>query len=115
MQQSESLEVLVMALEALHEEVKPLGLKVSCAKPKVQVFGGVLDETVQSVNACGEDIRILENFTYLGSVMHNDGGSSQGVTRRIGLVHGVMDSLNTSIWRCRYLCIRTKIRSSSRW
>ena len=26
---SESLEVLVMALEALHEEVKPLGLKIS--------------------------------------------------------------------------------------
>ena len=27
-----SLEVLVMALEALHEEVKPLGLKVSWAR-----------------------------------------------------------------------------------
>ena len=45
---AESLEVLVMALEALHEEVKPLGLKVSWAKTKVQVFGalvfgGVLD------------------------------------------------------------------------
>ena len=35
-----------MALEALHEEVKPLGLKVSWAKTKVQVFGGMLDETV---------------------------------------------------------------------
>ena len=43
---AESLEVLVMALVALHEEVKPLGLKVSWAKTKVQVFGGVLDETV---------------------------------------------------------------------
>ena len=43
---AESLEVLVMALEALHEEVKPLGLKVSWAKTKVQVFGGVPDETV---------------------------------------------------------------------
>ena len=30
--------------------------------------------------------------------------------RRIGLAHGVMDSLNASIWRCRYLCRRTKIR-----
>ena len=107
---AESLEVLVMALEALHEEVKPLGLKVSWAKTKVQVFGGVLDETVQSVHACGEDIEILKSFTYLGSVVHNDGGSSQEVTRRIGLAHGVMDSLNTSIWRCRYLCRRTKIR-----
>ena len=101
-----------MALDALHEEVKPLGLKVSWAKTKVQVFGGVLDETVpiQSVHVCGEDIEILKSFTYLGSVVHNDGGSSQEVTRRIGLAHGVMDSLKTSIWRCRYLCRRTKIR-----
>ena len=71
-----------------------MGLKVSWAKTKVQVFGGVLDETVQSVQACGEDIEILKTFTYLGSVVHNE------VTRRIGLAQGVMDSLNTSIWRC---------------
>ena len=43
----QSLEVLVM-------EVKPLGLKVSWAKTKVQVFGGVLDEAVQFVHACGD-------------------------------------------------------------
>ena len=45
---AKSMEILVMALEALHEEVKPLGLKVSWAKTRVEVFGGVLDETVQS-------------------------------------------------------------------
>ena len=92
---TESLEVLVMALETLQEEVKPLGFKVSWAKTKVQVFEGVLDETVQSVYACG--IEILKNFTYLGSVVHKDDGLSQEITRRIGLAHGVMDSLNTSI------------------
>ncbi|KAG0717266.1 hypothetical protein GWK47_054805 [Chionoecetes opilio] len=58
---AESMEVLVMALEALHEEVKYLGLEVSWLKTKVQVFGGLLDETVQSVHACGEDIEILES------------------------------------------------------
>ncbi len=31
---AESLEVLVMALEAIHEEVKPLGLEVSWTKTK---------------------------------------------------------------------------------
>ncbi|KAG0713167.1 CCR4-NOT transcription complex subunit 11 [Chionoecetes opilio] len=34
---AESLEVLVMALEALHEEAKPLGLEVSWLKTKVQL------------------------------------------------------------------------------
>ncbi|KAG0714105.1 LINE-1 retrotransposable element ORF2 protein [Chionoecetes opilio] len=107
---AESLEVLVMALEALHEEAKPLGLEVSWLKTKVQVFGDLLDEAVQSVHACGEDIEILESFTYLGSAVHNDGGSRQEVLRRIGIAHGVMDSLSGSIWRCRYPCRRTKIR-----
>ena len=107
---AESLEVLVMALDALHEEAKPLGLQVSWTKTKVQVFGGLLDETVRSVHACGEDIEILDSFTYLGSVVHNNGGSRQEVLRRIGLAHGVMDSLNESIWRCRYLRKKTKIR-----
>ncbi|KAG0719483.1 hypothetical protein GWK47_005362 [Chionoecetes opilio] len=35
---AESLEVLVMALEALHEEAKPLGLEVSWLKTKVQAL-----------------------------------------------------------------------------
>ena len=109
---AESLEVLVMALEALHEEAKSLGLQVSWPKSKVQVFGGLLDETVQSIHACGEDIDIdiLDSFTYLGSVVHSNGGSRQEVLRWISLAHGVMDSLSTSIWRCQYLCRRTKIR-----
>ena len=43
---AESLEVLVIAFEALDEEAKPLGLQISWPKTKVQVFGGLLDETV---------------------------------------------------------------------
>ena len=35
-----------MLLEALHEEAKPLGLKVSWSKTKVQMFVGLLDETI---------------------------------------------------------------------
>ncbi len=77
---AESLDVLVMALEALHEEAKPLGLEVSWTKTKVQTFGGLLGNTVQSVHACGEEIEVLESFTYLGSVVHNNGGSGQEVT-----------------------------------
>ena len=44
------------------------------------MFGGLLDETVQCIHACGEDIDILESFTYLGSVVHNNG---------YGLAHGL--------------------------
>ena len=57
-----------MGLQALYDEVKPLQLQVSQAKTKFHVFGGLLDETVQSVHACGEDIEIFEKFRYLVSV-----------------------------------------------
>lgn len=50
---NESLEVLLPALKALHKEVKHLGLQVSWAKTKLQVFGALLDETVESVYTCG--------------------------------------------------------------
>ena len=107
---AETLDILRLALEALHEEAEPLGLRVSWMKTKIQAFGDLLDEAVHSVQVCGEDIEVLDKFTYLGSVIHKDGGSSKDVTRRIGLTSGVMNSLDKSIWRCRYLCRRTKVR-----
>ena len=56
--------------------MKPLGLQqVSSPKTKVLVFGGFIGEKVQSIHVCGKDIDILESFAYLGSVVHNNGGS----------------------------------------
>ena len=99
-----------MAFGSLYEEAKPIGLQVSWSKTNIQVFGGLLDEKLQSIHACGEDIDILDSFTYLGSVVHDNGGSRQKVLQKTGLAHGVIDLLSTSIWRCRYLCRQTKIR-----
>ena len=64
---AESLEVLVIGLEALRSP-----------------FGGLLDETVESIHACGEVIDILDSFKYLGSVVYNNGESRQEVLRQIG-------------------------------
>ena len=107
---SESLETLVVALDAFCNEANPLGLKVSWTKTKIQDFGGLLGEPAQSVRACGEDIEVTQSFTYLGSVVHSSGLSDQEVNRRIGLASGVMNSLDRSIWRSRYLCRGTKLR-----
>ena len=61
------------------------------------------------VHAYSKDIDIAENFTFFDCVVHNDGGSSQEIMRRIDLTHGVIYSLNTSFWSCRYMCRQTKI------
>ena len=74
------------------------------------MFGGLLDETVKSVHVCSEDIEISENFTYLGSVVHNNGGLNHEVVRQTGLGYSIMDSLNISIWCCQYLCKQIKIK-----
>lgn len=47
----EPLEVLV-----LHEKKRTLGLKISWPKTKVQSFGGLLDDTIQSVQVYGGDV-----------------------------------------------------------
>ena len=52
---AESLEILIVALEALHKEA----LHVSWPKTKIQVFRGLMNETVQSVHLCGKNIEIF--------------------------------------------------------
>ena len=65
-----------------------------------QTQGSEVFETVQSVHVCGEDIEILENLTYLNSVVSNDGGLSKEVVWWIGLAHSIMYSHNMSILHC---------------
>ncbi|XP_069989481.1 uncharacterized protein [Penaeus vannamei] len=100
---SESLKSLVVVLDGFSNEAKPLGVEVSCTKTKIQDFGDILGEPVQSVRACSEDIEVTESFTYLGSVVHKSGLSDHEVSSQIGLAEGVMNSLDKSIWRCQYL------------
>jgi hypothetical protein len=107
---AETLDGLTSALETLSEEAEPLGLRVSWIKTKVQVFVDLLDAAVQSVPACGENVEVVERFTYLGSDIHVSGSSAAEIGRRIGRACGVMDSLDKGVWRSRYLCKRTKVR-----
>ena len=59
-----------------------------------------------SVPVCGEDVEVLERFTYLGSDIHVSAGCEPEVNRRMGHAWGIMDSLYHGVWRCRYLCRR---------
>ena len=52
----------------------------------------------------------MERFTYLGSDIHVSAGCESEVDRRLGRAWRVMDSLDNGVWRCRYLCGRTKVR-----
>lgn len=60
-----------MALKVMHEEPKPLELKISWSKTKIQSFIGLICDTVQFVHACAEDVHVTRSSTHLGSAVHN--------------------------------------------
>ena len=106
---AEIMETLVEALDRLSEESEPLGLRVSWVKTKVQAFNGILDPAVQSVTVGREVVELTDRFTYLGSEISVTASCDLEVNKRLGRAWGVMDSLNKGVWRCRYLCRRTKV------
>lgn len=54
---------------------------------------------------------VTKSFTYLSGIVHNNSRSSQVIPQWIGLDHGVMNSLMTSIWHCQNLCWQTDSNS----
>ena len=105
----ETLDILLGALEVLNEESDPLGLRVSWVKTKIQAFNDILNAAVLSVPVCGENVEVVERFTYLGSDIHVSASCESEVNRRLGRAWGVMGSLDHGVWHCRYQCRRTKV------
>ena len=103
----ETLDIFFWAVEVLNEESELLGLRV---KAKIEAFNDILDAAILSVPVCGEDVEVIERFTYLGSDIHVSAGCEAEVNRCLGRAWGVMDSLDNGVWRCRYLCGRMKVR-----
>ena len=65
---AETLDILLVALEVLNEESEPLGLRVSWVKTKIQAFNDILVAAILSVPVCGEDVEVVERFTYLAVI-----------------------------------------------
>ena len=85
---SESLESLVVALDAFFNEANTLGLEVSWTKTKIQDFENLLGEPVQSVRACSKNIKVTESFTNLNSVVHNSGLQTRNSADRLAWQQG---------------------------
>ena len=92
------LEILVLALEILHEESSQLGLEINWSKTKLQVFD---DNTSppSKVSVLGHDVEIVDSFVYLGSCIDTAGGSEHDACRRIELSRTCMKALDRNIWR----------------
>ena len=91
------LEILVLALEILHEESSQLGLEINWSKTKLQVFD---DNTSHpsKVSVLGHDVEVVDFFVYLGSCIDTAGGSEHDACRRIELSRTCMKALDRNIW-----------------
>ena len=103
---AETSDILLGALEVLSEESEPLGLCVSWVKTKIQAFNDILDAAVLSVPVCGEDVEVVERFSYLCIDIHVSADCESEVNRHLGRVWGVMDSLDHGVWHCQYLYLK---------
>ena len=79
-------------------------------KTKIQDFNDILDAAILSVPVCGEDVEVVERFTYLGSDIHVSAGCEPEVNRRRGGAWEVMDSLYHGVLHCWYLFRTTRVR-----
>ena len=74
-------------------------------KTKVMICGGNVD---QQVKAGGEDIEVVNTFNFLGSLIVDEGGSSQEIKRRLAMARTSAIAL-TDIWKDRGISRTTKM------
>ena len=80
------------------------GLFLNVKKTKVMICGGNMD---QHVEADGEDIETVNTFNFLGSLIVDEGGSSQEIRRRLAMARASAIAL-TEIWKDRGISRATK-------
>ncbi|KAG0720368.1 hypothetical protein GWK47_048652 [Chionoecetes opilio] len=92
---AESLEVLGMALEALHEEAKPLGLEVSWLKTKVQGEGGIK----KSVTVVSKPMNVTStsSLTSLITAQAGQPSSGQQILTHNALTNNVVNVISLTV------------------
>jgi len=105
---AEMLKLLVPILETMSSEAASLGLEVNWQKTKVQAVG-CREDMPLTIKVQGHDVMVVEEFVYLGSVIHSTTRSTCDISRRSAVTRAAMQSLENQIWRSR-LAISRKLK-----
>jgi len=107
---AEMLSVLVLALEVMNREAHPLGLTINWAKTKIQNLGEQDGANqLQFATVGGNQVEVVESFTYLGSLIQVSGNSEPEIKRQINIVREAMFTVDQNIWRSS-ITLETKRR-----
>ena len=102
------LDLLVPVLETMTSEAAPLGLEVNWLKTKVQALGSRKDKPT-IVTVLGNEVAVVDEFVYLGSLLHSTTQSSPDVARQNAITHAAMQNLDNQIWKSR-ISLHTKLK-----
>jgi len=105
---AELLELLVPALETMATEATSLGLEVNWQKTKVHALGSRQDEP-STITAQGQEVTVVEELVYLGSLTHSTTQSSPDISRHNAITRTAMQNLDSQIWKSQ-ISISTKLK-----
>uniref|UniRef100_A0A670KKY7 ribonuclease H n=1 Tax=Podarcis muralis TaxID=64176 RepID=A0A670KKY7_PODMU len=100
---AESEEELKNLLMRVNEESAKYGLKLNIKKMKIMATGPITSWQIE-----GEEMEAVTGFTFLGSMITADGGSSHEIKRRLLLGRKAMTNLD-SISKSRDITLLTKV------
>ncbi|KAK3775658.1 hypothetical protein RRG08_049838 [Elysia crispata] len=83
-----------------------IGLRIHPGKSKMLK---IKTEDTQAITVGGKPLEVVENFTYLGSVIDHSGGTAADVRSRVAKARAAFKTLD-KIWRNRTISTKTKIR-----
>ncbi|KAI4885603.1 hypothetical protein NFI96_005381 [Prochilodus magdalenae] len=90
----------------LNTFAQQVGLHISRTKTEVMTLN-TTNTTPISIE--GEDLPMVESFTYLGSMVKQDGGAGRDIQSRLSKDRGIFCSLS-NIWKTTQYSIRIKLR-----
>jgi len=105
---AELLELLVPILETMASETASLGLEMNWQKTKVQALG-CREDMPLTIKVQAQDVMVVKEFVYLGSLIHSSNGSTCDISCRRAITRAAMQSIENQIWRSR-LAISTKLK-----
>jgi sorting nexin-29 len=99
------------ALNTLSEEALKVGLHISWQKTKIMIVDSA-GNTANSpaFNVSGHTVEVVKSFTYLGSVITENGSVETEVQSRIGKAASIMARLCRSVWSKPNISRKTKMR-----
>jgi len=106
---AESEDDLQKIVNIVNEESKKFGLLMNAKKTKTMVFSKLTEIPKVDINIEGRKVEQVQTFTYLGSLITEDGRAEKEIGKRIGIAKRTFQNMYKLITN-HALSLKTKIR-----